>query len=149
MTTGQKIWLSILSVVCVLTLILCLDNNQTWRNYFVRESDEIVQDSTAMSIQQEIEEQTNAENPSIVEYLQYRDKLKEDKRKEAVFLNMPEVVIVDILRDISTDLSIYELVEIYENYPTIYNSVQSGAKSQQYLDSINSIKDKIDSIVIN
>lgn len=149
MTTGQKIWLSILSVVCVLTLVLCLDNNQTWRNYFVHESDEIVQDSTVMSIQQEIEEQTNAENPSIVEYLQYRDKLKEDKRKEAVFLNMPEVVIVDILRDISTDLSIYELVEIYENYPTIYNSVQSGAKSQQYLDSINSIKDKIDSIVIN
>lgn len=149
MTTGQKIWLSVLSVICVLTLILCLDSNQTWRNYFVRESDEIVQDSTVLSIQQEIEEQTNAENPSIVEYLQYRDKLKEDKRKEAVFLNMPEVVIVDILRDISTDLSIYELVEIYENYPTIYNSVQSGAKSQQYLDSINSIKDKIDSIIIN
>lgn len=138
MTTVQKVWLSILTIVCILTLILCIDNNQTWRNYFNRENDEVVQDSAALAIQQELTEQ--AENPSIVEYLQYRNQLIKDKHREDVFLKMPEVVIVDILRDMGTSLSIYDIAEIYENYPDIYNSVQSGAKSQQFLDSLNRFK---------
>ena len=91
-------------------------------------------DSAVLAIQHELIEQ--AENPSIVEYLQYIDQLEEDKRKENVLFTIPKVVIVNILQDIGTSISPYELVDIYENYPNIYNSVKSGAKSQQYLDSI-------------
>lgn len=131
MTTGQKVWVSIITVLCILTLFLCLDNNQAWRSLFDRENEESTQ-----VIQSQIEEQVEAENPSIVEYLQYIDQLEEDKRKENVLFTIPKVVIVNILQDIGTSISPYELVDIYENYPNIYNSVKSGAKSQQYLDSI-------------
>ena len=134
MTTFQKIWLGILSIVCIVTLVLCLDNNQTWRNYFNRENDKVVQDSVALEIQGELIEQ--AENPSIVDYLQFREDLREQKRVEDVFLQMPTVVIIDILREHGTALSAEDIVQIYENYPEIYNIVQSGARSQQYMDSI-------------
>lgn len=92
-------------------------------------------DSAAIAIQQELIEQ--AENPSIVDYLQFREDLREQKRIENVFLEMPTVVIIDILREHGTALSVKDIVELYENYPNIYNTVKSGAKSQQYLDSLN------------
>lgn len=98
----------------------------------------IVQDSAALAIQHELVEQ--AENPSIVEYLQFREDIREQKRVENVFLSMPTVVIIDILRQHGTALSVEDIVRIYEDYPDIYNTVQSGARSQQYMDSINKNK---------
>ena len=91
-------------------------------------------DSTALEIQQELVEK--AENPSIEEYLQYKYDLIEQQRMEQVFKKMPDVIIVDILREHGTAISPLDIVEIYENYPETYNSVTSGARSQQYLDSI-------------
>ena len=94
-------------------------------------------DSAALSIQHELIEQ--AENPSIVDYLQFREDLREQKRVESVFMQMPTVVIIDILREHGTALSAEDIVGIYENYPEIYNIVQSGARSQQYMDSITNV----------
>ena len=91
-------------------------------------------DSAALAIHHELIEQ--AENPSIVDYLQFREDIREQKRIEDIFLQMPTVVIIDILREHETALSIEDIVRIYEDYPEIYNTVQSGARSQQYLDSI-------------
>lgn len=91
-------------------------------------------DSTALEIQQELVEE--AENPSIEEYLQYKYDLIEQQRKEKAFIKMPDVIIVDILRTHGTAISPWDIVDIYENYPETYNSVTSGARSQQYLDSI-------------
>ena len=95
-------------------------------------------DKSVEEIQQEIIEDSVEiiENPSIVEYLQYREDMIEQQRREKVFITMPIVVIVDILRTHGTALSPWDIVEIYENYPETYNQIQSGARSQQYLDSI-------------
>lgn len=95
-------------------------------------------DESAEQIQQEIIEDSVEiiENPTIVEYLQYREDMIEQQRREKVFITMPIVVIVDILRTHGTALSPWDIVEIYENYPETYNQIQSGARSQQYLDSI-------------
>lgn len=95
-------------------------------------------DESVEEIQQEIIEDSVEiiENPSIVEYLQYREDMIEQQRREKVFITMPIVVIVDILRTHGTALSPWDIVEIYENYPETYNQIQSGARSQQYLDSI-------------
>lgn len=95
-------------------------------------------DESAEEIQQEtIKDSVEIiENPSIVEYLQYREDMIEQYRREKVFMTMPIVVIVDILRTHGTALSPWDIVEIYENYPETYNQIQSGARSQQYLDSI-------------
>ena len=91
-------------------------------------------DSAALEIQQELVEET--ENPSIEEYLQYKYDLIEQQRKEKAFIKMPDVIIVDILREHGTAISPLDIVDIYESYPETYNSVTSGARSQQYLDSI-------------
>lgn len=95
-------------------------------------------DKSVEEIQQELIEDSVeiTENPTIVEYLQYREDMIEQQRREKVFMTMPIVVIVDILRTHGTALSPYDIVEIYENYPETYNQIQSGARSQQYLDSI-------------
>lgn len=95
-------------------------------------------DESVEEIQQEIIEDSVEiiENLSIVEYLQYREDMIEQQRRERVFITMPIVVIVDILRTHGTALSPWDIVEIYENYPETYNQIQSGARSQQYLDSI-------------
>ena len=91
-------------------------------------------DSAAIAIQHELIEET--ENPSIEEYLQFKYDLIEQQRKEKAFTKMPDVIIVDILREHGTAISPLDIVDIYENYPETYNSVTSGARSQQYLDSI-------------
>ena len=91
-------------------------------------------DSAAIAIQHELIEET--ENPSIEEYLQFKYDLIEQQRKEIVFKSMPDVVIIDILREHGTAISPSDIVDIYENYPEIYNATKSGARSQQYLDSI-------------
>lgn len=91
-------------------------------------------DSMALEIQQELVEE--AENPSIEEYLQYKYDLIEQQRREKAFTKMPDVIIVDILREHGTAISPWDIVDIYESYPETYNSVTSGARSQQYLDSI-------------
>ena len=91
-------------------------------------------DSAALEIQQELVKE--AENPSIEEYLQYKYDLIEQQRREKAFIKMPDVIIVDILREHGTAISPLDIVDIYESYPKIYNSVTSGARSQQYLDSI-------------
>lgn len=99
-----------------------------------RPVEEQVIDSTALEIQQELVEE--AENPSIEEYLQYKYDLIEQQRREKAFTKMPDVIIVDILREHGTAISPWDVVDIYESYPETYNSVTSGARSQQYLDSI-------------
>lgn len=95
-------------------------------------------DESAEEIQQEIIEDSVeiVENPSIEEYLQFKKDYIEQRRMEKVFMSMPDVIIIDILRQHGTALSIYDIVDIYESYPETYNATKSGARSQQYLDSL-------------
>lgn len=100
-------------------------------------------DAAVEAIKQELTEQTESV-PTIEEVLQYRDDMKEYERKVKVFYSMPAVVLIDILRTHGTSLQISEIVDIYESNPDTYNLVKSGARSQQYLDSL---LDKADSII--
>ena len=97
------------------------------------EADPVIED-----IQQELTDSVEVrENPSIVEYLQYRNDLVLQKHQEEVFFNIPTVCLIDILLQHGTSLSIYDIAEIYTNYPETYNIIQSGARAQQFLDSIS------------
>ena len=94
-------------------------------------------DTSVEQIQQEIEDSVEiTENPTIEDFLQFKRDIVEQRRMENVFISMPDVIIIDILRQHGTALSLYDIVEIYENYPEVYNATRSGARSQQYLDSI-------------
>lgn len=94
-------------------------------------------DTSTEQIQQEIEDSVEiTENLTIEDFLQFKRDIVEQRRMENVFISMPDVIIIDILRQHGTALSLYDIVEIYENYPEVYNATRSGARSQQYLDSI-------------
>lgn len=80
---------------------------------------------------------------TVQDYLKFRNGIKEDKRKDSIFLTMPEVVLVNILENIGTDLTSHEIVDIYERYKDVYDKVLSGANSQI---TIETIKDSLNTI---
>ena len=80
---------------------------------------------------------------TVQDYLKFRNGIKEDKRKDSIFLTMPEVILVNILENIGTDLTSHEIVDIYERYKDTYDKVLSGANSQI---TIETIKDSLNTI---
>lgn len=80
---------------------------------------------------------------TVQDYLKFRNGIKEDKRKDSIFLTMPEVILVNILENIGTNLTSHEIVDIYERYKDVYDKVLSGANSQI---TIETIKDSLNTI---
>lgn len=122
----------------VMIAVVVYENRNTIKNYFIGENQEMVQDTVTY------------EEPvlTIQEYVKLREQMKEDRRIDSVFLVIPDVVLIDILRQHGTDLSISDVVYIYESNKAIYNTVLSGARSQQYLeDSIQNVKVYKDSVI--
>ena len=85
--------------------------------------------------------------PTIQDILEMREQMGEDRRVDSAFLAMPEVVLIDILMQHGTSLSIKDIVYIYESNSSTYNSVLSGARAQKYLD--DSIQTHVISTVVN
>ena len=120
----------IITLIIVIAVAITI-GTLVWRNYNTIDRDESVE-----MIQNEIISDT-VENHSIEDYLQFRNDMKQQQEAEQIFLNMPDVVLIDILLQHGTELSPYDIGEIYRNYPDTDNEVESGARSQRYLDSIN------------
>lgn len=101
--------------------------------------------------QEEVQEdpQVIIEEPvtTIQDILDMREQMREDRRVDSVFLAMPKVVLIDILMQHSTSLSIKDMVYIYESNTSTYNTVLSGARAQKYLD--DSIQTHVISTVVN
>lgn len=101
--------------------------------------------------QEEVQEdpQVIIEEPvtTIQDILDMREQMREDRRVDSVFLAMPKVVLIDILMQHGTSLSIKDMVYIYESNTSTYNTVLSGARAQKYLD--NSIQTHVISMVVN
>lgn len=71
---------------------------------------------------------------TIQDILDMREQMREDRRVDSVFLAMPKVVLIDILMQHGTSLSIKDMIYIYESNTSTYNTVLSGARAQKYLD---------------
>ena len=101
--------------------------------------------------QEEVQEdpQVIIEEPvtTIQDILDMREQMREDRRVDSVFLAMPKVVLIDILMQHGTSLSIKDMVYIYESNTSTYNTVLSGARAQKYLD--DSIQTHVISTVVN
>lgn len=101
--------------------------------------------------QEEVQEdpQVIIEEPvtTIQDILNMREQMREDRRIDSVFLAMPKVVLIDILMQHGTSLSIKDMIYIYESNISTYNTVLSGARAQKYLD--DSIQTHIISTVVN
>lgn len=101
--------------------------------------------------QEEVQEdpQVIIEEPvtTIQDILNMREQMREDRRVDSVFLAMPKVVLIDILMQHGTSLSIKDMIYIYESNTSTYNTVLSGARAQKYLD--DSIQTHVISTVVN
>lgn len=101
--------------------------------------------------QEEVQEdhQVIIEEPvtTIQDILDMREQMREDRRIDSVFLAMPKVVLIDILIQHGTSLSIKDIIYIYESNTSTYNTVLSGARAQKYLD--DSIQTHVISTVVN
>lgn len=101
--------------------------------------------------QKEVQEdpQVIIEEPvtTIQDILDMREQMREDRRIDSVFLAMPKVILIDILMQHGTSLSIKDIIYIYESNTSTYNTVLSGAKAQKYLD--DSIQTHVISTVVN
>lgn len=88
--------------------------------------------------QEEVQEDAHItiEEPvaTIQDILDMREQMREDRRIDSVFLAMPKVVLIDILMQHGTSLSIKDMIYIYESNTSTYNTVLSGARAQKYLD---------------
>lgn len=132
---------TVTAIIALIVMIAAVayENRNAIKNYFIGENQEVVQDTVSY------------EEPvlTIQEYVKLREQMREDRRIDSVFLTMPDVILIDILRQHGTDLSISDIVYIYESNKTIYNKVLSGARSQQYLeDSIQKVyKDSVIAVI--
>lgn len=101
--------------------------------------------------QEEVQEdpQVIIEEPvaTIQDILDMREQMREDRRIDSVFLAMPKVVLIDILMQHGTSLSIKDMIYIYESNTSTYNTVLSGARAQKYLD--DSIQTHVISTIVN
>ena len=101
--------------------------------------------------QEEVQEdpQVIIEEPvtTIQDIIDMREQMREDRRIDSVFLAMPKVVLIDILMQHGTSLSIKDMIYIYESNTSTYNTVLSGARAQKYLD--DSIQTHVISTVVN
>lgn len=101
--------------------------------------------------QEEVQEdpQVIIEEPvtTIQDILDMREQMREDRRVDSVFLAMPKVVLIDILMQHGTSLSIKDMIYIYESNISTYNTVLSGARAQKYLD--DSIQTHVISTIVN
>lgn len=101
--------------------------------------------------QEEVQEEPQViiEEPviTIQDILDMREQMREDRRVDSVFLAMPKVVLIDILMQHGTSLSIKDIIYIYESNTSTYNTVLSGARAQKYLD--DSIQTHVISTVVN
>lgn len=101
--------------------------------------------------QEEVQEdhQVIIEEPvtTIQDILDMREQMREDRRIDSVFLAMSKVVLIDILMQHGTSLSIKDIIYIYESNTSTYNTVLSGARAQKYLD--DSIQTHVISTVVN
>lgn len=101
--------------------------------------------------QEEVQEdpQVIIEEPvtTIQDILDMREQMREDRRVDSVFLAIPKVVLIDILMQHGTSLSIKDMIYIYESNTSTYNTVLSGARAQKYLD--DSIQTHVISTVVN
>lgn len=84
---------------------------------------------------------------TIQDILDMREQMREDRRIDSVFLAMPKVVLIDILMQHGTSLSIKDIIYIYESNTSTYNTVLSGARAQKYLD--DSIQTHVISTIVN
>lgn len=141
-STRRSCLVSVLIILIMILLgcILYIERHNI-HNFITDENpDEVLIEETDTSAVQ-------CEETSIKDILEMRKQMREDRRVDSVFLTIPDVVLIDILMQHGTSLSIKDMIYIYESNTSTYNTVLSGARAQKYLD--DSIQTHVISPAVN
>lgn len=95
---------------------------------------ELIEDTDSISSQQE--------ETSISDFLTLRNMMREQAHTEKVFMELEDVILIDILNNFGTDISIDDIVSIYEGNKEVYNKVAAGAEIQKQIQDIINTKNK-------
>lgn len=131
--------LRIIVWVVLITLALIGMKRENIANFLNGVNQEEVQEDPQVIIEEPV--------TTIQDILDMREQMREDRRIDSVFLAMPKVVLIDILMQHGTSLSIKDMIYIYESNTSTYNTVLSGARAQKYLD--DSIQTHVISTIVN
>lgn len=124
-TSPYKVaFISVIVAIVLVTALFSVLNWQKVTNFFTPEKVEVVIKDTVV--------QTDTVTAvTVQQVLESRNKVIESKRKDSVFLSMPEVVLAAVLMKIGTDTTIEEIVIEYELHKSMYNDVALGANIQK------------------
>lgn len=103
------------------------------KNTYLSEPD-LIEDTDSISSQQE--------EMSISDFLTLRDMMREQAHTEKVFMELEDVILIDILNNFGTDISIDDVVSIYEGNKEVYDKVAVGAEIQKRMQDIINRKNK-------
>lgn len=95
---------------------------------------ELIEDTDSISSQQE--------EMSVSDFLTLRDMMREQAHIEKVFMELEDVIIIDILNNFGTNISIDDVVSIYESNKEIYDKVAAGAEIQKRIQETIDKKEK-------
>lgn len=95
---------------------------------------ELIEDTDSISSQQE--------ETSISDFLTLRDMMREQAHTEKVFMELEDVILIDILNNFGTDISIDDIVSIYEGNKEVYDKVAVGAEIQKRIQDIINTRNK-------
>lgn len=132
------LWVIIAMVLAVGMLFgTIISETKTFSKLFENENTEEVQES-----QDDVTIVNESE--TIYSFLQMREEMKEQRWIDSTFMAMPEIVLIDILKQHGTSISIRDIVYIYDSNRDIYNKVEDGANAKKLLDSLqnSNIKNK-------
>lgn len=95
---------------------------------------ELIEDTDSISSQQE--------ETSISDFLTLRNMMREQAHTEKVFMELEDVILIDILNNFGTDISIDDIVSIYESNKEVYDKVAVGAEIQKRIQDIINTKNR-------
>lgn len=126
-TSPLRVFMSIfLAAVLVVLILFCALNWHKVTTFFKPERVEVVKTDTVV--------QTDTVTAvTVQQVLESRNKVIESKRKDSVFMNMPEAVLAAVLMKIGTDNTIEDIVIEYELHKSMYNDIALGANIQKHI----------------
>lgn len=138
--TNRAMWITlcILAAIIMATAIFYVQNKDKISEFINPEMDTELQSNVNCT---DTIDYSKESVTTIQDYLDLREEILKSRHIDSVFLTMPEPILIDILTQLGTDLSIKDIVYIYEGNKSIYNKVLDGAKAQKLKDSLEQVKE--------
>lgn len=118
-------------IALILFVVLCYSERDNIKNFVFPEPEATVQEDTV-----------TVSTTTIQDVLDFRKEIKQGQVIDSIFLNMPDVILIDILMNHGTHLSNKEIVTIYNSNRKSYEEVLKGARLHETIEKDSSLLNK-------